>query len=395
MRTSGNGTIMRNSHQSRSERRPRWLQWRQCHQTRVLLSAAGVTALLSALVLVPSPVDGLDVARDDAAISEAVTTALLMSDGTDSQLIDVRARDGVVSLVGEVRHLLAKERAAEIAKSIKGVRAVVDRLSVALVSGVDDRIEREIRQALRDESVADVWELQVGVQDGVVSLDGEVESQAEKSLTESAVKGIPGVRDVTSDILVAHVMNRPDNEVEAEIVGRLANDVWIDDFLMNVDVEDARAELSGTVASQAEKLRAVESARVGGVDVVVAERLEVNWLARDRYRKALTRETPSENALVAAVHDAMLYDPRIDSRDVWVSAAAGVVTLSGTVDSLSARRAAVQDARNTFGVQNVRDLLVVHPVAGTLEEQRGAALAGASHASFAPIVDSSGRPAVE
>jgi osmotically-inducible protein OsmY len=41
----------------------------------------------------------------------------------------VNTRDGIVTLSGWVDNLLAKERAGQIAESVKGVRAVVNRIA--------------------------------------------------------------------------------------------------------------------------------------------------------------------------------------------------------------------------------------------------------------------------
>ena len=54
-------------------------------------------------------------------------------------------------------------------------------------------------------------------------------------------------------------------------------------------------------------------------------------------------------------------DPRIhDSAEVAVSASDGMVTLRGTVESFRQRRAAVEDAKNVEGVDEVDDQLRVN-----------------------------------
>jgi osmotically-inducible protein OsmY len=57
-----------------------------------------------------------------------------------------------------------------------------------------------------------------------------------------------------------------------------------------------------------------------------------------------------------------LYDPRILSFNPEVEVNNGVVTLTGVVDSLQAKKAAEQDAGNTIGVWQVKNLLKVRPV---------------------------------
>jgi len=62
-----------------------------------------------------------------------------------------------------------------------------------------------------------------------------------------------------------------------------------------------------------------------------------------------------------AVNDAFLYDPRVNSYDIEVSVDNGVVTLSGVVDNLKAKKVAEKDARNTVGVLVVDNEIEVRP----------------------------------
>jgi len=66
----------------------------------------------------------------DAEITQAVDTELLLSKAVPSHLIDVSVADGIVELTGSVDNILARKRATEIAETIKGVRAVVNRILV-------------------------------------------------------------------------------------------------------------------------------------------------------------------------------------------------------------------------------------------------------------------------
>jgi osmotically-inducible protein OsmY len=84
--------------------------------------------------------------------------------------------------------------------------------------------------------------------------------------------------------------------------------------------------------------------------------------------------TPVEDA----VTDSLGQDPRLpDSTEIAVSADAGLVTLRGTVESFSQRRAAAQDARKIDGVYEVDDQLKVNLIGDNRREDdeiRGVAL---------------------
>ena len=66
----------------------------------------------------------------DIDITLAVDRQLQIDEGVPAHLIDVRTKDGIVTLSGPVENLLARERAAEIAATVKGVRSVINLIDV-------------------------------------------------------------------------------------------------------------------------------------------------------------------------------------------------------------------------------------------------------------------------
>jgi osmotically-inducible protein OsmY len=84
--------------------------------------------------------------------------------------------------------------------------------------------------------------------------------------------------------------------------------------------------------------------------------------------------TPLEDA----VTDSLGLDPRIpDATEIAVSVDGGTVTLRGTVERFSQRRAAVQDAKDIDGVYDVDDQLKVNLIGADRREDdeiRGVAL---------------------
>jgi osmotically-inducible protein OsmY len=67
----------------------------------------------------------------------------------------------------------------------------------------------------------------------------------------------------------------------------------------------------------------------------------------------------SDNELELNVSAELLWDPKLDSASVAVSAADGVVTLRGTVGSFREKREAKQDAERVYGVKSVDNELQV------------------------------------
>jgi osmotically-inducible protein OsmY len=335
-------------------------------QTRTTLSggrgARWIPAALAALLLValPAPAAAATHELDDRDIRAAIEDDFLIDSTVPFHSVDVDVDRGIVTLSGTVDTLVARERAVEMAQTIKGVRSVVDDIQVDPPPRSDGELRRDVEWALIHDPAADGYEVTVHVEDGVVTLDGTVDSYQEKQLVRRVAEGVKGVKDIQNHITFEIPEARPDVEIEAEIRERLAWNAWVDDGLVNVAVEDGRATLTGTVGSALERARAVGQAWVPGVREVDATGLEVEWWARDEMRRD-KYHLKSDAQIHQAVKDALLFDPRVLSFEPEVKVNNGVVTLSGTVDNLEARRAAEMDARNTVGVAMVRNHIRVRP----------------------------------
>jgi osmotically-inducible protein OsmY len=72
----------------------------------------------------------------------------------------------------------------------------------------------------------------------------------------------------------------------------------------------------------------------------------------------------SNDQLVSNVTDELLWDPKVDSAAIAVSADNGAVTLRGTVGTFRQKREAKQDAERVYGVENVNNELQVRILDG-------------------------------
>ncbi len=204
----------------------------------------------------------------------------------------------------------------------------------------------------------DSYELNVAVEGGTVTLTGKAQSWAERSLASDVARGVSGVKSVDNEVEVRYV-ERPDSEIEQDVLGRLQQSVWIDSGAIVADVDAGVVTLTGAVGSAAEKRLAASLAYVDGVRRVDDSGLEVRWWARDEMQRKSPVAMTSDDDIEQAVNDAFLFDPRVYSFQPHVEAADGVVTLTGTVDNLRAKQAAEADAHNTVGVWRVRNHLRV------------------------------------
>ncbi len=297
----------------------------------------------------------------DADISRAVEDELMLNTTTPSYMIDVTTYDGIVTLSGSVDNLLAKDRAAQIAKAVKGVRGVVNKIEIDTPVISDEKLEKEVNDALLNDPATDSYEISVEVDNGIANLRGIVDSYQEKQLSEFVTKGVEGLLGVENQIDVEYKTERTDYEIRQDIEGMLKNDKRIDDALINVSVNDGEVTLSGVVGSASEKSNAALTAWTAGVTGVNDEGLEVKEWARDEELRKDKYVERSDSEIKEAVKDALLFDPRVYSFNPEVDVQYGIVTLSGEVDNLKAKMAAEQDAKNVVGVVRVKNYMKVEP----------------------------------
>jgi osmotically-inducible protein OsmY len=125
----------------------------------------------------------------------------------DSTEIAVSADGGIVTLRGSVESLRQRRAAAEDARNIEGVYEVDDQLKVSL-RGSDRREDDEIRGAALQILIWDAEVpsdlVDVKVQDGWVTLKGDVSYQFESDAAYDDVASLYGVYGITNEIRVTN-----------------------------------------------------------------------------------------------------------------------------------------------------------------------------------------------
>jgi osmotically-inducible protein OsmY len=302
----------------------------------------------------------------DSEITAAIRERLSADWGVKSEM-NVETKGGIVKLRGVVESILAKERAVEIARSTKGVRAVVDIILLDVVNREGEDIQKDVISALKRYLAVGNQDIDVKVLDGVVTLSGTVDSFTKRYLAWRAAKGVKDVIWVENNIYAEH-KERSDDEIKADIEGQFRDSVVINPELIKVQVSAGNVELTGSVGSASEKLRVnARSRAILGVKSVDDNGVVVNAIQGDM-RRAGYDVAQSEEAIKNTVRDALLYDPRVNPAQINIevkipTAAVDVprtadVTLTGTVSSLAVKMAAEEDARNTVGVSLVSNQLI-------------------------------------
>ena len=192
---------------------------------RVYLIGRGPILYIAAALLVAARLAAAeDVPPEDLAdqdITMAVMMELVSEHPAAYENVQVMTKDGVVTLTGAVPHLLARQRAAAIVQSFKGVKAVVNRLEVELEPRPDAELRDDVLAALAVEPATAASGIDVDVQDSVVTVRGEVDSHVERVLALQTARGVRGVRRVVNRLDLHYAEERPDEEIAADVRSRL------------------------------------------------------------------------------------------------------------------------------------------------------------------------------
>ena len=144
---------------------------------------------------------------DDSTITAKVKADLLDNKDTHSATINVETYRGVVQLSGFVASEAEKQKASKVAAEIKGVKDVINSVSVApktsLGTKLDDSVTTgKVKAALMD--AADVKSMQINVEtkNAVTQLAGFVTSAGMKERAGQVAADVTGVKQVDNVLVV-------------------------------------------------------------------------------------------------------------------------------------------------------------------------------------------------
>jgi osmotically-inducible protein OsmY len=214
----------------------------------------------------------------------------------------------------------------------------------------DKDLKQHVQNALEWDPSIDQSDIGVSVDEGVVTLRGNVRSYGEKSMAEQVTLRVYGVKGIANnlDVRLGSSATRTDTDLAQAAVGALAWNTFVPAGKVTVSVSHGVITLKGTLDWQYQKDAAARVVRdLTGVKAVandIAVKASVNAPdVRDKIEAAFTRSA------------------EIDARRINVTARDGKVILSGNVRSWGERREAERAAWAAPGVTQVEDRLFVTP----------------------------------
>ena len=185
--------------------------------------------------------------------------------------IGVTAKNGVVTLTGVVDNYSKKIEAENAAKKVNGVKAVAEDIQIDF-GGSDKLNDTEIAKEIMNVFNSN-WEvpgelIKVQVENGWVTLDGDVSWNFEREAAKKAIVHLAGIVDVANNIRIRSAAK--DLVEEKDIQAAFRRNWSMADNEINVSVANNKVTLVGMVNSLYQKDEAERIAwnapGVGGMD---------------------------------------------------------------------------------------------------------------------------------
>ncbi len=211
------------------------------------------------------------------------------------------------------------------------------------LAATDSDIQQNVWDEVSHDIRVDANNINVRVVNGVVYLDGTVETYTEKLTVGEDARRIKGVIDVVNNLVVSPPQTATDADIDASIRRKLDLDVRIaDPGKVQLSVTGGVVTLTGTAPTYLQKSAAAEDAwSVTGVVDVINNVVVVPSQKR--------RDADVE----CDVRQALDVDPDLNAALINVSVTNGFVYLRGTVPTYYQVEEGAQDARTVPGVADV------------------------------------------
>lgn len=192
--------------------------------------------------------------KSDEQLKKDVEAELEWDAAINATHIGVAVKDGVVTLAGHLDTFTEKRLVERAVQRVAGLRALAVELDVKLAADHvrnDSEIARGIETAFQWSTLVPADRIKVKVEDGWVTLTGDVEWDYQRNKAESAVRPLIGVVGITNRISLkapaspTNITNRIRDALKRQ-AEREANAI-------EVTVQDGTVTLEGTVHSWVER----------------------------------------------------------------------------------------------------------------------------------------------
>ncbi len=192
--------------------------------------------------------------KTDAQIQHDVMAELQWEPSVNATHIGVEVKNGIVTLLGHVDSYTEKWNAERAAQRVSGVKAIAVQMEVNIPS-IHKRNDVDI--AMSADNVLN-WTtdvpndaVKIMVENGWLSLNGEVTWEYQRHAAESALRRILGVKGITNKISIKPKFKF--NAIKTDIENALKRISNVDTHGIVIEVDGADVNLKGTVHSWLER----------------------------------------------------------------------------------------------------------------------------------------------
>jgi osmotically-inducible protein OsmY len=188
--------------------------------------------------------------KTDSQLKSDVMSEIAWEPTVHSDSIAVTVRDGVVTLAGRLENLADKHAVERAARRVSGVRAIAVELDVTPAAEHrrgDSDIAKAVLTALRWHSSVPQERIRIEVEDGWVTLSGEVDWRYQAASAEQCLRPLVGVRGLTNNIGVKPRVSGKD--ISQEISAALTRHAQREVGHIGIEVDGGVVTLKGKVHS--------------------------------------------------------------------------------------------------------------------------------------------------
>lgn len=139
----------------------------------------------------------------DVEIAERIRNIIMWDQDLNSFEINVKINKGIVTLSGNVNSYWKKYYAEDIASNVMGVIGVINQIVIVPTENIEDHtIAEDIEGSLERRLAVNEDDIDVQVEEGVVTISGEVENWASWRAAMDAVVYTSGVKDIEDRIRI-------------------------------------------------------------------------------------------------------------------------------------------------------------------------------------------------
>ena len=192
--------------------------------------------------------------KTDSQLQQDVMAELKWEPTVHAEQIGVEVNNGIVTLAGHVDSYPAKWNAERAAQRVAGVKGLAVEIDVQLnesIKHTDADIARTAKNVLLWTTYLPKDSVKIMVEDGWITLSGQVQWGFQRSTATAAVRYLMGVKGVSDQITIKPTLSATSvkNDIEAALKRRAVNEA----NAIKVAVSGTEVTLTGKVPTWAER----------------------------------------------------------------------------------------------------------------------------------------------